>query len=296
METEINEWKGMGVKGIFLDDFGYDFGTTRARQDTVVQYAHSRGLVVAANAFAPADAFGAQVDRVHNPSGAKTALGAGDFYFYEDYQVSEGGYVPAADWQAKAGAVANYQAAIGFKVLAVTTNNAADAFSQSEYNYAWYSALEAGYAAVGWGEFDYAADSCAAPWRAAPTVDVGMTFTGGVVPSGSSFTRDTDLGQIVVNTATHAGSFTALPKAPTLTAIAASATQINLGWSRVAGATGYVVQEWIGGVWKSLGTLGSTYTGAYITGLRGGAAYTFRIGAIDAAGTSFSGALQVDTK
>ncbi len=29
MTTDINDWKAMGAKGIFLDDFGYDFGTTQ---------------------------------------------------------------------------------------------------------------------------------------------------------------------------------------------------------------------------------------------------------------------------
>ena len=30
--ARIDEWKATGAKGIFFDDFGYDYGTTRDRQ------------------------------------------------------------------------------------------------------------------------------------------------------------------------------------------------------------------------------------------------------------------------
>lgn len=42
MTTEINDWKTMGAKGIFLDDFGYDFGTTRAAERLRVLRAQPR--------------------------------------------------------------------------------------------------------------------------------------------------------------------------------------------------------------------------------------------------------------
>ena len=146
-------------------------------------------------------------DRVNanNPSGTKTALNASDFYLYESYQVELGGYVAVADWPAKADQLATYQAAIGFKVAAVTTTNQANVFNQAEFNYAWYSAMQAGYAAVGWGEFDYAADTdtvpSIVPSVSPPPVAVGTTFTGGIVENGSLFTRNTNLGQIELNSA-----------------------------------------------------------------------------------------------
>jgi hypothetical protein len=288
MESRVGEWKGMGVKGVFLDDFGYDYGTTRARQNTVVAYAHAQGLAVVANAWNPADAFGSQADSAYNPSGAGTALNAGDFYLYEDYQVSEGAYASAADWQSKASTLASYQAALGFKVLATTTNNAANAFDQGEFNYAWYSALLAGYAAVGWGEFDYSAGTGQAPFRARPSVNAGTTYVGGVVANGSLFTRNTDLGQITVNTATHTGSFTPLAAAPSFTATAVSPTQINLSWTAAAGATGYAVDELVSGAWVRVANLGSGSLSYPVTGLRAGTTYTFRVGASRATGTAFA--------
>ena len=294
-ETDIIQWKTTGAKGIFLDDFGYDYDTTRALQNTVVAYAHSEGLVVCANAWNPADAFGAQVDAVHNPAGTKTALNAGDFYLSESYQISEGSYVPAATWQAKASQLASYQAALGFKVLAETTNNTANVFSQSAFNYAWYSGLLEGYAAVGWGKYDYAADTCVAPWVAAPTVAAGTSYTGGVVASGSLFTRNTNLGQIAVNATTRTESFTALPAVPTFTAEAVSATQINVSWSAASGATSYVVEELVSGAWKTIATLGKTISSLSVLGLAGDTSYTFRVGAMNVAGTEFAAPQTIET-
>ena len=200
----------------------------------------------------------AQVDPTYNPSGTATTLNAGDFYLYEDYQISEGNYVSSADWQSKATALARYQAAIGFQVLATTTNNAANVFNQGAFNYAWYSALLAGYAAIGWGEFDYASTTCQAPFRTPPALNAGTMYDGGVTANGSLFTRNTDLGQIAVNTASHVGSFSPLAAAPTFTATAVSATQVNLSWTAAAGASGYVVNELVSSNWKQIASLGSS--------------------------------------
>lgn len=295
IENRINQWKTTGAKGIFLDDFGYDFGTTRARQDTVVQYAHSLGLVVTANAFDPADAFGTKVDPAHNPSGMKTALNAGDYYLYESFQVEEGSYVPASDWEAKSQALATYQSSLGFKVLATTTNNAANAFNQTAFNYAWASALLDGYSAVGWGEYDFAAVTCQVPTRPTPTVNAGTTYTGSVVVNGSTLTRNTDLGQIAVNTTTHTATFTTLPAAPTLTAKAVSATQVNLSWTPVGGATGYVIDELIAGVWRPIASLGKTSTAYTVSGLAAGSPVTLAVGATIGAMTVFSAAQTIQT-
>ena len=75
---------GAGV--IFLDDYGYDFGTARARQNEAVDYAHSVGMSVIANALFPEDAFGRQIHPTHNPSGTATSLNSSDFYLCESHQ------------------------------------------------------------------------------------------------------------------------------------------------------------------------------------------------------------------
>ncbi|WP_256788232.1 putative Ig domain-containing protein [Frankia sp. AvcI1] len=81
----------------------------------------------------------------------------------------------------------------------------------------------------------------------------------------------------------------ALPAAPTITAVSAGSTSANLSWTAPASngsaITGYVVTPYIGGVAQTAQTFTSTATTQSITGLTGGTTYTFRVAAINAAGT-----------
>jgi hypothetical protein len=78
------------------------------------------------------------------------------------------------------------------------------------------------------------------------------------------------------------------PPAPSFTATAASATQINLAWTPVAGATGYLVDEFVNGAWKQIGSFGSGSTGCSVTGLSPSTTYYFDVAASNASGTSWA--------
>ena len=78
------------------------------------------------------------------------------------------------------------------------------------------------------------------------------------------------------------------PAAPSFSATAVSATQINLAWTPVAGATGYQVDVRINGVWKQIGSLGSGSTGYAVTGLSPNTTYYFDVAACNAAGTTWA--------
>src|SRR5271157_3646138 len=79
-----------------------------------------------------------------------------------------------------------------------------------------------------------------------------------------------------------------LPAAPSFTATAVSATQINLAWKPVAGATGYLVDVWINGAWKQIGSFGSGSTGCVVTGLSPKTTYYFNVAAYNAAGPTWA--------
>ncbi len=83
-------------------------------------------------------------------------------------------------------------------------------------------------------------------------------------------------------------STSTFPAAPSFTARAVSATQINLAWTPVAGATGYLVNQWINGAWKQICSLGSGSTGYAVTGLSPNTTYYFEVGAPNAAGTTWA--------
>jgi hypothetical protein len=75
------------------------------------------------------------------------------------------------------------------------------------------------------------------------------------------------------------------PAAPSLTATATSGSQINLSWNSVAGATSYIVDEWINNAWVQIASLGSGSTGYTISGLNPNTTYYFDVAASNSAGT-----------
>ncbi len=78
------------------------------------------------------------------------------------------------------------------------------------------------------------------------------------------------------------------PVAPSFTATAVSPTQINLAWSHVSAATGYLVDEWENGAWWQIDDAGSSSSGFAVTGLSPDTTYYFDVGAFNKAGTNWA--------
>ena len=121
--------------------------------------------------------------------------------------------------------------------------------------------------------------------------------TAGTITTGGLFTAPTTTGSVTV-TATSGSckssanvnvtNNTVLPAAPSFTATAVSATQINLAWTPVAGATGYLVDQWINGAWTQVDSLSSGSTSYAVTGLSPNTTYYFDVAAYNAAGTTWA--------
>ncbi|WP_281556057.1 hypothetical protein [Thalassomonas sp. RHCl1] len=162
--------------GIFLDDYGYDFGTDRARQAYAVNYAKALGLQIIVNAWDPDDVFGADINTntymgiMMNPNGNPPPDGI-------DYYLSESFVIQNSDWagqdaltskQSKLIAYqSSYTAAKPVQILSVTTNTSGYNFSQQQFNYAWRYAALYNHAAFGWGEPAFSSNAVA-PFRSRP--------------------------------------------------------------------------------------------------------------------------------
>lgn len=85
VKAQIDSMAKSGWYGVFVDQFGYDFNETRVRQNTIVDYAHSKGLKVMANCWFVEDALGSKVDKYANPKGLPSHLNSSDWYLVESF-------------------------------------------------------------------------------------------------------------------------------------------------------------------------------------------------------------------
>ncbi len=212
IEGVIDDWQAMGIAGVLLDFFGYDFGTSRSRQNSIVNYVHAAGMVAVVDAFTPAHALGSDLDPILNPTGTAPALTTGDVYLFADHQVSANAFVTEGDWLFRADALETQRTPLGVEVFSVTTTNVDDvnAYDETKFFYSWYSALLHGHLATGWGEYEYSSEGTSngmAPFRTRPAVDAGATYAGAVVNASPLFTRNTDTGTIFVRTDDHTYGF-----------------------------------------------------------------------------------------
>jgi hypothetical protein len=207
IKSRVDAWVGVGAKGIFYDDFGYDFETSRNRQNEAVDYVHSaHSLPVIANGFRPKDVLGDGVDATYNPTGVPTELGRGDFYLYESYQVILDECVDEATWRSKADLLNMYRSELGIGIMSVTSTELACSgspcpYDQDRFFYAWWSALLDGHYATGWGEVSFGAALSLSEFRKRPTEDPGSEFLFSTMLNDSSnWKRETNLGTAFVDT------------------------------------------------------------------------------------------------
>lgn len=104
-KVAIDRWATIGVDGIFLDEYGFDFAVTRSQQIDIVGYVHGKQLpatanswifeeaVVDAKAQLPWSSDDARYQRFvqYNPGDLPSPLRAGDNYLVENFAYDRNG-------------------------------------------------------------------------------------------------------------------------------------------------------------------------------------------------------------
>jgi hypothetical protein len=199
IEDQLKAWAAMGVKGVLFDEFGFDYGVSRARQNDSVTAAHQAKLRVIANAWKPDDVF------LRDESRVKPALDKNDIYLWESFRYREGKLESAANWRAKADRVAAGREALPLSVFSVSTNKVQPKEPSEPFAHQWYCAAIDGHAATGWGYPNFAADA-KAPVVPAPKMSLGEL--DGVPDVKKSITTvRTTTGVIEVDTDKGTGRF-----------------------------------------------------------------------------------------
>ncbi|MDR6413416.1 hypothetical protein [Pseudarthrobacter sulfonivorans] len=111
LRARLEAWRRLGARGVLLDCAGADYGVSRARFDAVVQYTHSLGMHVLANAWNPDDVL----------AGSRT-MGPGDGYLGENDVLSDGRFLSPATYQPKLAKMAKYKAKLGITLYETSTS------------------------------------------------------------------------------------------------------------------------------------------------------------------------------
>lgn len=80
LQTHIDQWVTAGANGIFCDNFGYDRGVTRARQNTIVAYVHTKTIGAMLYSTTITDALSPAIVATYNASGTATVADSRDAY------------------------------------------------------------------------------------------------------------------------------------------------------------------------------------------------------------------------
>nr|QBK86420.1 MAG: hypothetical protein LCMAC102_02150 [Marseillevirus LCMAC102] len=202
-ETKIDNWDAMGVAGIFCDEFGFDYsGITRAKQNDLVDYIHTKSLKAFVNAWNPDDALSNNSVTPGNPQGTAHKLTTTDIYLAESFAVKDNAYDNTdtdtdgkPDWVEKAEKLECY---IGDIVIACigTTGTSTAGFTPAKADYSYYATAMYGFDVWGWGEKNYssAGGPDSLPFRTRKTLPEGIKLHGSVVKTGDVYERTTNVG------------------------------------------------------------------------------------------------------
>ena len=168
-KSEVDEWLdntdfGDDIDGIFVDEAGYDFGTsstnTREQFNLKLQYIHSKGAKAFVNAWKLEHIYGSNSDVSYpdttwNADKLDSLLGADDWYLLENHAITAGNYESFTQWYDRGTGVAG----VPFNVAAVSVISDTDSSGQDKSEFSEISASMFALQAWGTSDTSYGASS-----------------------------------------------------------------------------------------------------------------------------------------
>jgi len=188
-EDKADDWDALGVDGIFMDEAGYDYGTTATNDrdafNAKVDYVHalSSASTCFANAWNMDHIIGTANDpskpnTTWNPDLEESSLTADDWYLLESWPVNTDsytsstpvGYEAKADWAARGVKAQGHRATYGINLAASGIINNSNTGGQDLFDFLFVSAMMFAMDAVGSSDASYASSSSAVDWWTRPDV------------------------------------------------------------------------------------------------------------------------------
>jgi hypothetical protein len=174
IRTRVAQWNATGVKGIFLDECGFEFGVDRQRQrDAIYEVLNPPGIPwpsvyqVWCNVWNPDDLFSPEPVTPGNPTGLPLNRNI-DYLLLESYAVELGQYA-SPDWTYLRSKAAqwwqNHPSTAFFHIMCNTTTTPAIGFDLSLFGFHIGTVNSWVFDGVCWGEPFYSAPDSLLPWR-----------------------------------------------------------------------------------------------------------------------------------
>lgn len=200
-KKKIDEWKLMNIHGIFCNQFGYDFGTTRNYQNQIFNYIHNQNLIAFVNAWNPDDVL----------SGNNNLLPT-DWYLAESFAIKNNQYDDYIEennelhWINKGNKLLNYN--IQVATIGTFGNDVNQSYDQNKMDYAYYAANLFGFDAYGWGELNYSSIGGleSLPYRERKFIIDYDYFKTGIIKNENIYKRKMNIG-IHIDTVNHNVSY-----------------------------------------------------------------------------------------
>jgi len=204
----VKLWRDMGVSGIFFDEAGFDFATTRQRQNRAVDLVHRSGLRVLANAYNPDDLF-TRVSRTgdgHDAGLPPSHLTKQDAFLLESFQVKSGDYEEVGVWKPKAEKAIRYREQYGTRIYSLPTLDKSGVVSAEKVCYAWWGAVLYQFDGFGFGDSRYGSNGTATGLEC-PSFELGRFQNGAPTLLESRLSLRTDRGEIFLDVRNHTAGF-----------------------------------------------------------------------------------------
>jgi len=196
-QGKVDDWDALGVHGIFLDEAGYDYGSTttngRDAFNTKVDYVHGKtnANLCFANAWNMDHIIGTANDVSYpnttwNPDTNASNLTYNDWYLLESHAINTtaytastpDGYEAKADWAARGLKAQGHRATYGINLAGVGVISNGHGSAQDLFDFLFTSSMMWALDAIGSSDTSYGASSAAVTWWTRPDVSkMGPTYS-----------------------------------------------------------------------------------------------------------------------
>jgi hypothetical protein len=196
-QTKVNEWDGLSVDGIFIDEAGYDYGVTRDGLNSCIQLIRSKtyAKLCFVNSWNMDHVLGTTNDvsypnSTYNPELHASLLDSRDTYMLESFVVNtdaysgNNGYATQSDFLVRGNKAVSLSNQFGVSLAALNVINNANASGQQYFNFCYNAAVMYGLELSGTSDQAYAASSAAVKfWDRPKKRHIGRTNSIAVLQS-----------------------------------------------------------------------------------------------------------------